>query len=82
MFVIAAARASLHGRYCVSHEDVQAVALPVLRHRIKTTFTADAEGITADEIVRRILKTVPNVSREDEREREQLPQVFRSADAG
>ncbi|MCA9307690.1 MAG: hypothetical protein KDA16_14260, partial [Phycisphaerales bacterium] len=60
--------------------DVQAVALPVLRHRIKTTFVADAEGITADEIVRRILKLVPNVSKEDERGK--LPQVFRSADAG
>ena len=76
----AKARAVLHGRYCVSHEDVQAVALPVLRHRIKTTFTADAEGITADEIVRRVLKSVPHVSKEDERGK--LPQVFRSADAG
>jgi len=76
----AKARAVLHGRHCVSHEDVQAVALPVLRHRIKTTFTADAEGITADEIVRRVLKSVPHVSKEDERGK--LPQVFRSADAG
>ncbi|MBC8356565.1 MAG: MoxR family ATPase [Planctomycetes bacterium] len=76
----AKARAVLHGRYCVSHEDVQAVALPVLRHRIKTTFTADAEGISADEIVRRILTLVPPMAKEDERG--QLPQVFRSADAG
>jgi MoxR-like ATPase len=76
----AKARAVLHGRHCVSHEDVQAVALPVLRHRIKTTFVADAEGITADEIVRRIMKLVPHVSKEDERGK--LPQVFRSADAG
>ncbi len=76
----AKARAVLHGRYCVSHDDVQAVALPVLRHRIKTTFVADAEGITADEIVRRVLKSVPQASKEDERGK--LPQVFRSADAG
>jgi hypothetical protein len=52
----------------------------VLRHRIKTTFVADAEGITADEIVRRVLKSVPQASKEDERGK--LPQVFRSADAG
>ncbi|MBP86114.1 MAG: AAA family ATPase [Planctomycetaceae bacterium] len=76
----AKARAALHGRYCVSQEDVRAVALPVLRHRIKTTFNADAEGITADDIVRRILDTVPTVKDEDGRG--QLPQVFRSADAG
>jgi MoxR-like ATPase len=52
----------------------------VLRHRIKTTFTADAEGNSADEIVRRVLKSVPQASKEDERGK--LPQVFRSADAG
>ncbi len=76
----AKARAVLHGRYCVSPEDIRAVALPVLRHRIKTTFTADAEGVTADDIVRRILATIPYVSEEGQRGK--LPQVFRSADAG
>ena len=75
----AKARAVLHGRFCATQEDVRAVALPVLRHRIKTTFNADAEGVTADEIVHRIIQTVPPVSEEDERG--QLPQVFRSADA-
>ncbi len=49
------AHAVLHGRQFVSHDDIRAVAAPVLRHRIKTNFTADAEGITADEIVRRLL---------------------------
>ncbi|MBI2478975.1 MAG: hypothetical protein HYV60_10195 [Planctomycetia bacterium] len=56
------------------------IALFVLWHCIKTTLTADAEGITADEIVRRILKLIPHVSKEDARGK--LPQVFRSADAG
>ena len=76
----AKARAALHGRYCASQEDVRAVALPVLRHRIKTSFNADAEGVSASDIVLRILETVPAVKEEDERG--QLPQVFRSADAG
>ena len=76
----AKARAALHGRYCVGQEDVRSVALPVLRHRIKTSFNADAEGVSAGDIVRRILDTVPAVKEEDERG--QLPQVFRSADAG
>lgn len=49
------ARAILHGRHFVSQEDIRAVAAPVLRHRIKTNFTADAEGVNADEIVRRLL---------------------------
>ncbi len=49
------ARAILHGRYHVTTEDIQAVALPVLRHRIITTFNAEAAGITSDEIVRRLL---------------------------
>jgi len=52
------ARAILHGRYHVTTEDIDAVALPVLRHRIITTFNAEAAGITSDEIVRRLLSEV------------------------
>ena len=52
------ARAVLHGRYYVSSEDIQAVALPVLRHRILTNFNAEAEGITSDRIVQDLLKHV------------------------
>jgi MoxR-like ATPase len=52
------ARAVLHGRYYVSTEDIQAVALPVLRHRILTNFNAEAEGITSDRIVQDLLKHV------------------------
>jgi len=38
---------------------VRALALPVLRHRLLTTFHADAEGVTADDIVARLLAAVP-----------------------
>src|SRR5436190_14571490 len=53
------ARAILHGRLHVTTDDIKAVAHPVLRHRIVTTFNADAEGISPDQIVDRILETVP-----------------------
>ena len=48
-------RAVLDGRYTPSIEDVRAVALPVLRHRLVTSFHADADGVGPDEIVRRLL---------------------------
>ncbi|MGF1583364.1 MAG: AAA family ATPase [Gemmataceae bacterium] len=53
------ARALLRGRAHVMTEDIQAVALPVLRHRIVTTFTADADGITTDNIIQRLIKALP-----------------------
>jgi len=57
------ARAILQGRFHVSAEDVQAVAHPVLRHRIITNFSAEAEGITTDMVVDRLLETInPNSS--------------------
>jgi MoxR-like ATPase len=79
LVLAAKARAVLQGRYYVSQDDIQAVAAPVLRHRIKTNFNADAEGITPDEIVRRLVALVPTVN-EAESSRAN-PQVFRSADA-
>jgi MoxR-like ATPase len=79
----AKARAALQGRTFVRHEDIREVAPPVLRHRIKTNFTADAEGVTPDEIVRRLIATVPPVlEQENERDRAQLASILRSADAG
>ena len=51
----AKARALLNGNYHVSTEDVAAVAIPVLRHRIALNFAARAEGITTDEIVRKLI---------------------------
>lgn len=49
-------RAMLDGRYTPSVDDVRAVALPVLRHRIVTNFAAEAEGVRAEDIVRRLLE--------------------------
>ena len=53
------ARAILAGRYNVSLEDIQALAKPVLRHRIITNFHAESEKVTTDDIVDRLLETVP-----------------------
>lgn len=50
------ARAALLGSYMVRLEDVQEVAVPVLTHRVITTFAAQAEGIDAKKIVRRLLE--------------------------
>jgi MoxR-like ATPase len=52
----AKARAALLGSYMVRLEDVVAVAQPVLAHRLITTFAAQAEGIDAKQIVRRLLE--------------------------
>lgn len=50
------ARALLHGRPHVTIEDVQTLALPVLRHRIVPTFAAEADGITVDDLIKRMVK--------------------------
>jgi len=54
------ARAILRGRYHVAVEDIQAVAKPVLRHRIIPNFAAQSEGLTADKIVDKLMETVPS----------------------
>jgi MoxR-like ATPase len=71
----AKARAVLTGRYCASMEDVRLLALPVLRHRIVTSFSAEAEGYTSDRIIEDLLEQVdPNRTRagDDERYRKVL----------
>jgi MoxR-like ATPase len=55
----AKARAILNGNYHVSTEDVAAVAIPVLRHRIAPNFGAQAEGVKSDDIIRKLLDTIP-----------------------
>ncbi|MFP6667743.1 MAG: MoxR family ATPase [Pirellulales bacterium] len=77
----AKARAILHGRYYVDIDDIRAVAAPVLRHRVMTNFTAEPEGITPDEIIRRLIESVPVTESDDDTSGNQ-PEVFRSADAG
>jgi len=54
------ARAYLRGRDFVMPDDVKAMAPRVMRHRLRTTYEADAAGITADEITRRVLAAVPS----------------------
>jgi len=54
----AKARAILQGRYHVAYEDIKAVAVPVLRHRILTNFNAEADGITSLDIINRLLQNV------------------------
>ncbi len=58
------ARALLQGRTHVTCDDIQALAKPVLRHRLVLTFTAESEGASPDQIVDRILTITP--TREDE----------------
>ncbi|MFK7821324.1 MAG: AAA family ATPase [Planctomycetaceae bacterium] len=55
----AKARAILEGRFHVTTQDIQAVAAPVLRHRIVTNFQADSSGISADDVVHMLLDHVP-----------------------
>ncbi len=55
----AKARALMHGRYHVSLKDIQALAKPILRHRIMTNFYAESERISPDNIVERLIETVP-----------------------
>jgi MoxR-like ATPase len=53
------ARALMHGRHHVSVRDIQALAAPILRHRVVTNFYAESERINADGIVERLLEAVP-----------------------
>lgn len=58
----AKARAILHGRYHVTIDDIASVAHPVLRHRLVTNFNAEADAVTSDQLVERLLKDVPQSS--------------------
>ena len=53
------ALAAMDGRFSVAIEDVQKIAVPVLRHRISTNFQAQAEGMTAEDVIARLLKEIP-----------------------
>jgi MoxR-like ATPase len=81
LVLAAKARAVLHGRYYVSTDDIRTVAGPVLRHRIVTNFNAEAEGLKADDVIKKLIEFVPV----DEHEAEQsgkLPKIFKSANVG
>jgi MoxR-like ATPase len=59
LILAAKAHAILQGNYHVSADDVAAVALPILRHRLIANFTAQSEGIAVEDVIRRILDAVP-----------------------
>jgi MoxR-like ATPase len=59
LILAAKTRAVLEGRHAASVSDVRSVALPVMRHRIATTFHAEAEGIDSDEVIAHLIETVP-----------------------
>ena len=69
------ARAILQGRFYVSCEDIREVAAPVLRHRIITNFNAEAEGVTSDSIVKKLVEMIPASESELERDT-RLPDVL------
>jgi MoxR-like ATPase len=51
--------AAMAGRPSVSLKDIRDVAIPVLRHRISTNFQAQAEGMSTDDVVGRLITDVP-----------------------
>ena len=53
------AMAAMDGRFSVSLDDIRRVAVPVLRHRIATNFQAQAEGLTSESIIDRLLRETP-----------------------
>jgi MoxR-like ATPase len=53
------ALAAMEGRFSVAIDDIKKIAIPVLRHRISTNFQAQAEGLTNDDIVTRLVQELP-----------------------
>jgi MoxR-like ATPase len=53
------ALAAMEGRFSVAIDDVQKIATPVLRHRISTNFQAQAEGMTSESVIARLLAEIP-----------------------
>jgi len=51
--------AAMDGRFSVAIEDVQKIAVPVLRHRISANFQAQAEGMSPEDIIQRLIKEIP-----------------------
>ena len=52
-------RAVLQGRFHVTLDDIDVLAAPILRHRIVPTFNAEAEGVTVDDIVKKVVDATP-----------------------
>jgi len=61
LVLAAKSRALLRGRHHVTVDDIAVLAYPVLRHRIVPTFNAEAEGVSVDDLIGRLLKELPRV---------------------
>lgn len=72
------ARAALAGRMAVDLDDIRAVALPVLTHRLRTNFSADAENVSAEDIIQSVLDLTDI---ETAKRPGLVPNLFGSADA-
>lgn len=59
LVLAAKARALMHRRYHVTFEDIRALACPVLRHRILLNFQAESDRLTSDDVLKKILETLP-----------------------
>ena len=59
LVMAAKAHAMLNGQVYVGCEDIAAVAPPIMRHRIIPNFAAQSEGVTPDDITRKILAAIP-----------------------
>jgi MoxR-like ATPase len=75
MVLAAKARAVLHGRLTPSVGDIDAVATPVLRHRLRTNYLAASQGVTADQIIERLVRELRPADAHDGRAADTL---FRS----
>ena len=51
--------AAMEGRFSVSIDDIRKIAVPALRHRISANFQAQAEGMTTDDIIKRLIEEIP-----------------------
>ncbi|MGC8794491.1 MAG: AAA family ATPase [Bryobacteraceae bacterium] len=59
LVLAAKARALMRRRYHVTYEDIRALAIPILRHRILLNFYAESDRLRSDDILRRLLEAVP-----------------------
>ena len=61
MFLIAGGKAiaAMEGRFSIAIEDIKKIAIPVLRHRVSTNFQAQAEGMTVESVIERLLNEIP-----------------------
>ena len=69
LVMAAKARAVLRGRYHATTEDVASMALPVLRHRLRLTFTAESAGLTPDLVVAGLLEAMAGGGRKSSKKK-------------